>query len=657
MLVRIGSCQVCEATFSLPASFEAPWVGCRICSGPVQVGPPEEAEQALKRASRRGGAAKGETGKKEGSKTKAAVVKNGEAGNRAEPSASAGVQGAAAGLAAATSAAVGASAATAIASTHAGASAGSAASHTSAPASGPASGPSTSPKAPSAPPAGAAPAAAAQQVTPPSKPAPSPTTAAPATGGWSPAALEAEVRAKGQRQGSATSAERAEPLANKAAELAPRPKPQRSDAEPAPKPSSAKEIPLEEMPLEELLLAPPPPKLSTLERLKAERTNSAPKPAAHKPESPAPADRGSGERPSGTIQSTLDRLKAERLQAQSAPPATKAASRATAQSGQRPQHASTAAQGKVASSSSAALTNRRPRTEQAQDEGQTDKKDGRGGSKRRPPGGSAPRERGAPKAGLLGLAGLAVLSVMLFFGFREGGFLNGKPANAKPETPEDSAQAASATVPSTTQVDPFSGGSIPLPTGLAVADPAAQTPAMTDAEKSVTPPPAAQTPPSPAPVAAKPKNDPDSVNLAAYGPFPSLPETSSEDEERIAGWVKDLFNPNAGASAGRARTKLIEMGKAAIPGILNALIALDCGTQDGMLVGNDGVQVLEKICNGTNYGWRTSDDPGESEYYNKRAIELWCKAWTEASADEAKWKQLAKLDQAEESAPEEASDE
>lgn len=602
MLVRIGSCQVCEATFSLAANFEAPWVSCRICSGPVQVGPPEESEAAIKRASRRGGTGKGE-----------AAPRGAAAGRKA-----AGAKG----EASVAGSAVVAAASTAVAS----ASAAAVAASTSAPSSEPKAPVSPAPvKASTATPTAAqAPAGSSN-----SRPAPTAPPAAPPPppAKWSPAALEAEVRAKAQPQPAAPAQPAKAPASPaRAAELAPRPKAPAKHQEAELEALPLEELDLDDMPLDELELAPPPPKLSTLERLKAERAAAASAPAPKADPKPQ-ASQGAG-RPS-----TLERLKAERAQAAAAP------------TGHRP---SPAPASQPKSAASAPASKQPAASARASREEQPEKASGgKGGSKRRPREVAAKQNQGPPVAGLLGLGGLVVLGAIGYLGFREGGFLSKAPPAPETDPKDALSQAPTSTPGETPAADPFAtlpGTPAPAAAGLAPTN----TDAPVTAPGQVAPVQAAPAPTAPVATPSappeKPKNDPDAIDLAAYGPFPNLPETSSEDQERIDAWVKDLFNPNAGASAGRARTNLINMGKSAIPAVVNALIKIDCGTQDGMLVGADGVQVLEKICNGTNYGWRTSDDPQESEYYNKRAIELWCQAWKLASVDEAKWKKLAKLE-------------
>jgi hypothetical protein len=420
----------------------------------------------------------------------------------------------------------------------------------------------------------------------------------------------------------------------RAAELAPRPKAPAKHQEAELEALPLEELDLDDMPLDELELAPPPPKLSTLERLKAERAAAASAPAP-KADSKPQANSSAG-RPS-----TLERLKAERAQA------------AAASTGQRPSPAP-AAQPKAAASAPANRTTA-TNTRASRDERPEQAAGGKGGSKRRPREVAAKQNQGPPVAGLLGLGGLVILGVVGYFGFREGVFLSKPPAAPEADPKEALTQAPTSNPAAQPGADPFAtlpGGAAPAAAGLAPTNTDAAAAAPSQAAPTPTAPVA--TPSAPP---EKPKNDPDAIDLAAYGPFPNLPETSSEDQERIDAWVKDLFNPNAGASAGRARTNLINMGKGAIPAVVNALTKIDCGTRDGMLVGADGVQVLEKICNGTNYGWRTSDDPQESEYYNKRAIEMWCQAWNLASVDESKWKKLAKLEEAEGAGAEDAKPE
>jgi hypothetical protein len=241
---------------------------------------------------------------------------------------------------------------------------------------------------------------------------------------------------------------------------------------------------------------------------------------------------------------------------------------------------------------------------------------------------------------MIAVGSLALVGGLAALAFQQGWL--GKSDEPKPPQETAGATGAQATteaLPAPAPLDPFAAGS-------AAATPSA---AASLAQASATPPaPVAQTPaPAATPPSAQAKaaKDAASVDLGAYGPFEPLPETSAEDWVKLQGWVKDLLNPNAGAEAGRARARLEEAGKAAFPALLNGLLALDYGARDGMTVGNDGVQVFQKICRGLNFGWRTDDDPKAVEYFNKRVIEVWAQRWQVASQDEAAWAEMAKLNQ------------
>jgi hypothetical protein len=583
MLVRVGTCQVCEATFQLPQRFEGSWASCRICAGAVLVGEPIDAELALKRGARKGGKAEGAAADGAGAATKSATAPSPK--DAAQASRSPETAAPPAGTAQTPSAA---------------------APNQTTPAS---EAPPAAPQAsPATKPAGAAPTAAASPIE-----TARPSAAEPAK--WSPKALEAELRA-----------ERA------ALALPPKPAPAASTPAQTPPPPPSSAWLIDEMSLEEL--EPPiSARPSTLERLKAERAEqaraaqrSAPTQEPVRTDSARPAAAAPAAKPG----STLERLKAERARAAAAAEAPQASSPGRASGAQeRAQPAVAPARAERSARGSSQGRGEASDSEERQ-------AGGRSGGRR--PKAAAPAGRRGPHP-MIAVGSLLLVGGLAALGLQQGWLDNPE----KPAAPSEAAEGTEAPAPAAAPVappaiDPFSAGqaAATLPAaaaGIAQAPAAVPTPAGQPTAPAATPPAAP----------AKPVKDAASVDLSAYGPFERLPETGDEEWQKLQGWVKDLLNPNAGAEAGRARARLTEAGKAAFPALLNGLLALDYGTRDGMSVGNDGVQVFQKICRGVNYGWKLEDDPKAAEYFNKRVIELWAQRWQVAAQDEAAWAEMAKL--------------
>lgn len=140
------------------------------------------------------------------------------------------------------------------------------------------------------------------------------------------------------------------------------------------------------------------------------------------------------------------------------------------------------------------------------------------------------------------------------------------------------------------------------------------------------------------------KVDPSSVDLSVYGPYPRLPGTSDEEWEQIQGWVEDFTDPYAAAHAfNAARDGLIAASRKAFPAILNAYLKVDVSTEEGRKMG-DQIQreLLQKICHGRNFDWKYDETP-QSQYFNKKVIEGWCKAWEQAKDSDLGWSNLSKI--------------
>ena len=137
--------------------------------------------------------------------------------------------------------------------------------------------------------------------------------------------------------------------------------------------------------------------------------------------------------------------------------------------------------------------------------------------------------------------------------------------------------------------------------------------------------------------------DPDSVDLSVFEDFGKLAESSDEEWAELQQQAATMIDPEAGAAGNRAKMALLEMGKPAVPAVLNVLKGIDVSTDQGYRDGDLCQKLMQDICNGRNFGWKYSTER-EDQYFNKRVIEEWCKAWTRCKDDEKFWLWFAKLE-------------
>ncbi|QDU67934.1 hypothetical protein [Engelhardtia mirabilis] len=362
------------------------------------------------------------------------------------------------------------------------------------------------------------------------------------------------------------------------------------------------EAELELEPLEEAVLeaepladAPPPsPKMSTLERLKAERAAAAADAAA-----PAPKP-----------QSTLERIKAQRA-AEAA-----AAERAVAE----PTPV-------AANPNKAASASRGSGRKSAGDDGAGASAGGRkrsGGARRRP---AAKKAERSSKPLLIAGGSLIVIGIGVI-GITQGWFEGAKVAQA--ESGEDQVADAPEDKVSQPAVNPFDlVGGTPTPIGNASAASAAAASEGSSTDGGA----AAAAPAQPAAPAANPKHDPDTVDLAALPTYDKLPETSDEDWASIVADAEKLVDPAGTRGSTTASQRLIERGVEAMPAIMNAFKTVDLYDNAGLRTGGLVQRTLEEICNGTNYGWQDGLERDQI-WFNKRVVVAWNKAWGQAEGNE-----------------------
>lgn len=143
-----------------------------------------------------------------------------------------------------------------------------------------------------------------------------------------------------------------------------------------------------------------------------------------------------------------------------------------------------------------------------------------------------------------------------------------------------------------------------------------------------------ETAPAPKPAAsAEVVDDIDLRDLPELGKF-----KGSTDEEwaEIVDLAKTFTDLSAGARGNRAGLKLEEIGRAAIPALLNEMRTFNLANEDDFRRGDMVQKRLEKICKGRNFGWSYDGDT-KAVVYNKKAVKAWFKIWDTVGEDDAQW--------------------
>lgn len=126
-------------------------------------------------------------------------------------------------------------------------------------------------------------------------------------------------------------------------------------------------------------------------------------------------------------------------------------------------------------------------------------------------------------------------------------------------------------------------------------------------------------------------------------PFGPAAETTAEHWTRIGLWVESWLDDPDSDVGREARLRLISANKAAIPALVNVLLAQDYRTYEGMERGDRAQALLATIANGRNAGWKRGIMPADA-VFNAKAVALLAKVWARASTDEAYWKNYTKQD-------------
>ncbi len=144
------------------------------------------------------------------------------------------------------------------------------------------------------------------------------------------------------------------------------------------------------------------------------------------------------------------------------------------------------------------------------------------------------------------------------------------------------------------------------------------------------------------------KRDPDAVDLSIYADFGPVDDTTPEEWQELEDKLELAMDAGSGAGQIKAQKFLEERGRKAFPVILNHMKELDLSTEAHTRQGMWSQRMLQTITNGANFGWKEFGDevePGDRyyEWYNKVAVNQWCKAWLQAENSLKAWKSLAKI--------------
>lgn len=132
----------------------------------------------------------------------------------------------------------------------------------------------------------------------------------------------------------------------------------------------------------------------------------------------------------------------------------------------------------------------------------------------------------------------------------------------------------------------------------------------------------------------------DDVNLLDLPELGKYSKSSDEEWAEIVA-LAETFATSGGAPSTRALRKLEELGRPAMPALLNVMRKLNLSDPDDFSRGDLIQRALEKICGGKNWGWKYDKDL-ETVVYNKKAVRSWFKTWDTAGEDDEQWAGLTK---------------
>jgi hypothetical protein len=138
----------------------------------------------------------------------------------------------------------------------------------------------------------------------------------------------------------------------------------------------------------------------------------------------------------------------------------------------------------------------------------------------------------------------------------------------------------------------------------------------------------------------------DDVNLLDLPELGKYSKSTDEEWAEIVALV-DTFMTGGGAKSTKALRKLEELGRPAMPALLNVMRKLNLSDPTDASNGDLIQRSLTQICSGKNFGWKYDKDL-ETVVYNKKAVKAWFTAWNKAGEDDEQWAGLTKQAKAKE---------
>ena len=150
-------------------------------------------------------------------------------------------------------------------------------------------------------------------------------------------------------------------------------------------------------------------------------------------------------------------------------------------------------------------------------------------------------------------------------------------------------------------------------------------------------------------VATRGITDFDALDLTLV-PLLSQWSGSSDDDWESVQSKLELFLDDSGVRSTRAGDKMVKMGRHAFPAIVNQMMQVDFSTREGNYTAGVLNDLITKIGQGTNYGWKSFQisTPGSEEFlkdalFNKKIAAKWQTLWVSKFAtDDAQWEGFSK---------------
>ena len=141
----------------------------------------------------------------------------------------------------------------------------------------------------------------------------------------------------------------------------------------------------------------------------------------------------------------------------------------------------------------------------------------------------------------------------------------------------------------------------------------------------------------------------DALDLAAVPALSRWSSSSDDDWESVQSKL-ELFLDDSGVRSTRAGDSLVKKGRHAFPAIVNQMMRLDYSTREGNYTAGMLNDLISKIGQGTNFGWKSlqTSTPGSEAFltealFNKKIAAKWQGLWvSKFSVDDAQWEGFSK---------------